>query len=513
MKSILFYSLLNSLSIKIPPNILNFSIKSICCDSNSVEKDCLFLGIPGENFNGGVFWDEAIRNGAAAAIIGKSACIEKPPKESDQVLVIPDPVEEVFGNLISKFWDNPSKKMKLIGVTGTNGKTTTTFILEFLVKRFRNNTALFGTLFNRWSNFEEKAIHTTNFSYDLQRKLFLAYQSNVEYVILEVSSHALAQGRVAGCEFASAIFTNLSRDHLDYHATMESYFETKASLFTSNYLVNKNILPVINVDNEWGKLLANRLKGRCLRAGINQKEIYKNNDLEIYVTEIDYREEGTFCNLHTPSGDTKLYIPLIGEYNLMNVIQSFGMLIQFGFDLQELSEAIRYFPGVPGRMEKINCREELLSSKISIPTVIVDYAHTPDGLKNILINLRRIYSGKIICLFGCGGDRDTSKRSVMGSIAEKYSDKVVITSDNPRNEDPKRIINDILLGVAGKNNIIVEVDRIKAIEIAINLASKDDIVLIAGKGHEDYQVLKGITIEMDDREIAYNNLLKLKNGS
>ena len=322
---------------------------------------------------------------------------------------------------------------------------------------------------------------------------------------MEVSSHALDQKRVSGCHFSGAIFTNLTHDHLDYHSSMEAYYEAKAQLFKSPYLDNGEISSVVNIDDCWGYKLSEDINKSCWRASL--KFDWKNSlTPELYFTDLKMTSYGVEGVLHSPLGHGSFRSPLIGNFNLMNMLQAVGILLLKGFNLEELLTAIATFPGVPGRMEKIQVDSTL-------PLVLVDYAHTPDGLRNALTTLRCFVSGKLICVFGCGGDRDKKKRPEMGSIATELADRIIITSDNPRNEDPKLILNDILAGTTAKNDVIVEIDREAAIQKAIFEASANDLILIAGKGHEDYQILKTKTIKFDDRECARKALISKKTNS
>ena len=397
------------------------------------------------------------------------------------------------------FWGNPSNQMCLIGITGTNGKTTTSYLIEFLTSSLGNPSALFGTLINRWPNHEEASTYTTTFAVPLQAKLSKAVEAGVQYASMEVSSHALSQNRVAGCYFSGAIFTNLSRDHLDYHTSMESYYAAKASLFRSYLIEDGNPRSVINVDDKWGGFLAKELNHKCWTCSLKEKSKTREKP-DLYVSNLRITQDGYTGKLFTPFGSGNFFSPLIGDFNLMNTLQAVGVLVQRGFSLNDLVLALNHFPGVPGRMELINI--DGFKVKDGYPLVIVDYAHTPDGLQNALIASRSLTNEKLICVFGCGGDRDKGKRSKMGEVASKFADYVVITSDNPRQEDPIEIIKDIQKGLTLDSKTFVETDRSLAIQIAIEKAMKNDVVLIAGKGHEDYQILKDQTIHFDDREQA-----------
>ena len=510
MKKINLHKLLYSVGI-VPPSILiDSEIKHISFDSRNVKKGTLFLGLQGTKIDGGIYWRDAINNGAGAAIVSKE--VEKFYGEINykRVLVLDKPLDDIFGQIIAEFWDRPSRKLKLIGVTGTNGKTTTTFILEYLLKDLGKRVALFGTLYNRWPNFSETSIHTTDFADKLQPKLHAARKANVEFAIMEVSSHSLAQNRISGCEFVASVFTNLTQDHLDYHLDMESYFETKMRLFRSPYLISKDCFSVVNVDDDWGLKLFNKIDPSSLAVSIEKKEKFLNYKNYFYCSKKKLTNKGSSCVLHTPSQQIEVFIPLVGEFNLINALQAITVLYKLGFSLKDISNSLKHFPGVPGRMENVKIQGNDLEN--SLPNVIIDYAHTPDGLKKVLESINQFAKGNVITVFGCGGDRDSRKRPLMGSIAENLSDYIFVTSDNPRTENPKNIIEDILSGIKNRNKTNIVLDRNTAIEKAVNFAQNNDVVLIAGKGHENYQILKNKTINFDDKKVATHFLArKVKN--
>ena len=493
------HTLLKAIDFQVPSGLANPEIKNLSCDSREIEKGDLFLGLDGEKVDGGNFWAKAIERGACAAIISKKASLLNPPTNEDPVVILPEPVSLFMGKLAADFWGKPSSEICLIGITGTNGKTTTSFLIEFLTTSLGHPSALFGTLINRWPNHEETSKYTTTFAVPLQAKLRKAVQAGVEYGAMEVSSHALSQNRVAGCDFSGAIFTNLSRDHLDFHDSMESYFEAKASLFLSHLIVDDAPRSVVNIDNNWGELLAKKLNQKCWTCSLKVNSRCRQKP-DLYMSNLQIVNHGYKGKLHTPFGSENFFSPLIGDFNLMNILQAVGILVQRGFPLNDLLAALKKFPGVPGRMEVINM--DRFKVKDGYPLVIVDYAHTPDGLQNALIASRSLTKKKLICVFGCGGNRDKGKRAKMGEVASKIADCVVVTSDNPRQEDPFEIIKDIEKGITYASEISVEPERSMAIQLAIAKANKNDVVLIAGKGHEDYQILKDQTIRFDDSDQA-----------
>ncbi|WP_269609733.1 UDP-N-acetylmuramoyl-L-alanyl-D-glutamate--2,6-diaminopimelate ligase [Prochlorococcus marinus] len=493
------HTLLEAVNLQVPPGLVNPEIKNLSCDSREIEKGDLFLGLDGEKVDGGTYWSKAIERGACAAMISKKASILNPPTNEDPVVIIPDPVSLFIGKLAADFWGKPSSEICLIGVTGTNGKTTTSFLIEFLTASLGYPTALFGTLINRWPNYEKTSKYTTAFAVPLQEQLSKAVRAGIEYAAMEVSSHALSQNRVAGCDFSGAIFTNLSRDHLDYYDSMESYFEAKASLFRAHLTNDNSPRSVVNIDDKWGAKLAKELNKKCWTCSLKENSQAKEKP-DLYITNLRIMQDGYKGKLHTPFGVEKFFSPLIGDFNLMNILQAVGILVQRGLPLNDLLVALNKFPGVPGRMQLINM--DGFKVKDGYPLVIVDYAHTPDGLRNALIASRSLTKKKLICVFGCGGNRDKGKRSKMGEVAAKFADYVVVTSDNPRQEDPSEIIKDIEKGITFDSEISIEPERSIAIQLAIAKANKNDVILIAGKGHEDYQILKDQTIYFDDREQA-----------
>jgi UDP-N-acetylmuramoyl-L-alanyl-D-glutamate--2,6-diaminopimelate ligase len=487
----LLHPLLRQVGLAVPPSLANTEVRGISCDSRRVGPGTLFIGLPGTRVDGGSFWPEVLAAGACAAVIGRSAAAATPPGPEDGVIVVDGPVAAWAGELAAEFWQQPSRRLTLIGVTGTNGKTTTTHLIEHLSAATGRPAALFGTLQNRWPGHSVTASHTTPFADTLQAQLAQAVEAGASLAAMEVSSHALDQGRVAGCRFAGAVFTNLTQDHLDYHLTMEAYFEAKAVLFTEPLLAGG---AVVNGDDPWGRMLADRLAtaGRpCWRSSLEDPEA------ELRVSDLTLGADGVTGTLITPTGSGSFRSPLVGRFNLMNLLQAVGALVQQGLPLGQVLAGLGTFRGVPGRMEPVPTPEGIAG-----PAVLVDYAHTPDGLESALVACRPFTEGRLICVFGCGGDRDRSKRPQMGEIAARLADAVVVTSDNPRTEDPQRILDDVVAGIAAGTDLLVECDRAVAIAESIAAANPSDLVLIAGKGHEDYQILGTTRIHFDDREEA-----------
>lgn len=491
----LLHPVLQQVGLEVPLGVPNGELSGISCDSRRIGRGTLFVGLPGTQVDGGCFWPQALQAGAVAAVISEAAAALQPPGPGDAVLVAPEPLTRWAGELAAAFWSQPSRRLALIGVTGTNGKTTTTYLIEHLAVSSGRPSALFGTLVNRWPGHSVTAQHTTAFADLLQAQLAQAVEAGAQIGAMEVSSHALDQKRVAGCHFSGAVFTNLTQDHLDYHPSMQAYFEAKARLFAEPLLAGG---AVVNGDDPWGAQLVSRLGKACWRSSL------EDPSAELFIRDLQLGAGGVRGVLQTPAGEGAFHSPLVGRFNLMNLLQAVGALVQQGVPLAQLLEGLANFRGVPGRMERV-----VVGDGGGDPAVLVDYAHTPDGLANALAACRPFTKGRLICVFGCGGDRDRSKRPQMGAIAAQLADRVVVTSDNPRTEDPLSILNDVVAGISAGTDLVVEVDRARAIALGIAAAEPCDLVLIAGKGHEDYQILGTTKIHFDDREEA-ERALRLK---
>jgi UDP-N-acetylmuramoyl-L-alanyl-D-glutamate--2,6-diaminopimelate ligase len=487
----LLHPLLQQVGVAIPEGLPNREVLSISCDSRRVGRGTLFIGLPGTKVDGGSFWPQALADGAVAALVSPAAAASQPVGGGQPVLVLEEPLALWAGRIAAEFWGQPSRRLALIGVTGTNGKTTTTHLIEHLAAAAARPPALFGTLVNRWPGHSVTAQHTTAFADLLQGQLAQAVEAGAGIAAMEVSSHALDQQRVAGCSFAGAVFTNLTQDHLDYHPSMEAYFEAKSQLFSEPLLAGA---AVVNSDDPWGRQLAERLQrqGRpCWRSSLEDPAA------ELFITDLEMGATGVNGELISPLGRGRFHSPLVGRFNLMNLLQAVGVLQQQSIPLEALLAGLASFRGVPGRMERVSA-----PGNEPAPAVLVDYAHTPDGLENALRACRPFTAGRLICVFGCGGDRDRSKRPQMGAIAARLADQLVVTSDNPRTEDPQRILEDVVAGIPAGVALQVEPDRGSAIAATIAAAAPGDLVLIAGKGHEDYQILGTTKIHFDDREEA-----------
>ncbi len=493
------HSLLTAVGLPIRPDLENPFITSISSDSRNIKKGGLFLGLPGHNVDGGIFCNDAFNSGAVAALISADAARRIPLSSCKSVVVCPEEVDKCIGKISAVFWNRPSLKLPLIGVTGTNGKTTVSYLIEHLSLTSGISTALLGTLENRWSGHAEVASHTTSFADHLQENLASALSRGAELGVMEVSSHALDQNRVYGTLFSGAVFTNLTQDHLDYHSSMESYFLAKSKLFQPPLLKQDQKICVINVDDPWGKRLANTLGNNCWRSSLSiDNQI--GHDMELTIKEININDNRECTGLLiTPVGEGYFTTNLLGQFNLMNLLQAVGILLLQGLPFEPLLKAVSSFSGVPGRMEWV--RPDGIDLE-KVPTVLVDYAHTPDGLDNALQAAKSLAKGNLVCVFGCGGDRDKAKRPLMGRIASSIADQLVITSDNPRTEEPKSILEDILKGISKTGNVVVNEDREQAIRDAILNAAPNDLVLIAGKGHENYQIIGHTKYSLDDRKTS-----------
>lgn len=463
------------------------AITGVSYDSRLISAGNAFVCIPGEKVDGNQFVAEAIKNGASIIF----SEIEQAHLSVPSVKV--SNARLSLALLADHFYDYPSHKLRVIGVTGTNGKTTTTHLLEHIFNESGRKTGLIGTLGARFggeSNYQNTK-HTTPQSSDLHKLLASMAASGVSHVAMEVSSHALVQSRVAGCHFVAACLTNVSQDHLDYHQTMDSYWRAKRRLFSE--LVNsvhQNKYTVVNLDDD----LAEQFLSACDPA-ITRWTYGWTERADVYVNQAEFGFAGMDLSLTTPKGTLELSLKLTGRFNVYNVMAAVAVSLAEGVELRQCKQALEVFNGVPGRFEKVSRQLD------GEPLCIVDYAHTPDGLENVLKTARGLVpeGGKLIVVFGCGGDRDSSKRPQMGEIAETWGDSVIITSDNPRSEEPEQIIGDILAGIKRAFRVKVEPDRSAAIRLAISMANDCDVVVVAGKGHENYQILQDRTIPFDDR--------------
>lgn len=471
---------------------LELEVKGLSTNSHACKPGDVFIGMPGTRVDGGDFWQSAIAAGAIAAFISPQAYQHRSPTTGECVIPLKD-MTIACAEIAAAFYGYPADILKLIGVTGTNGKTTTTHLIEHLLQQAKLPTALLGTLYSRWPGHQRTATHTTPFPVELQAELAQALEAGTQLAVMEVSSHALAQKRVWRCAFDVAVFTNLTQDHLDYHIDLEDYFEAKALLFNEDYLQGRAI---INQADAYGQQLLERLPSdRVWTYSLT------SSSADLYTADLTYAANGVSGTLYTPHGVVPFTSPLVGQFNLENMMAAIGAALHLGVSLDVIQAALTQFKGVPGRMEQVKV------SKAQDISVIVDYAHTPDSLENALKATRPFVPGQLICVFGCGGDRDRTKRPQMGHIAQTLADVVYVTSDNPRTESPDAILQEIVAGMDASFKVpTVIADRATAIATAIENAQPGDGILIAGKGHEDYQILGTEKIHFDDREQAQTAL-------
>ncbi len=457
-------------------------IQDISYNSQTTKKGDIFVCLAGEKTDGHKFAQQAEKAGASAILAQKL-----PENISIPVLIVKD-TQRIISDLAGIIFDYPSKKLNLIGITGTNGKTTVTHLIERIFEYNKQNCGLIGTLGYKlnYNDTYKDAKHTTPQAPELQKTLKLMLENKIENVVMEVSSHALAQHRVGSCNFNCAVLTNLTQDHLDYHITMQNYFEAKAILFKN---LEKGSIAIINQDDERAEKFT-----QIIPEGVKVLTYGINKNADVKASNIKFSTYGSTFECNTPLGIYKVNLQMTGMFSIYNALAALTTAISQNLDINLTLKALEETQGVAGRFEAIT----------KSPLTIVDYAHTPDGLENVLNAAKKILptGGKLICVFGCGGDRDATKRPKMGAISEKLADISIITSDNPRSEDPQQIITDILSGIKSlsQDKIMVEADRHLAIKLASQIARPNDIVVIAGKGHEDYQILKDNTIHFDDRE-------------
>lgn len=462
-------------------------ITGITYDSREVKPGNAFFCFPGQKVDGNQFIGDAIAAGAAC-VVSEHA----PGTDNEKLIVVAD-VALALAMASREFYGNPSASLRLLGVTGTNGKTTTTHLVERILNECGRQCGLIGTLGIRSKSAPgyHEAKHTTPLSSDLQRMLAAMRDEGSSHVAMEVSSHALVQKRVTGCDFASACLTNITQDHLDFHKTMDHYWRSKRLLFEQLAASPvKDKLAVVNFDDPLAKeFLAAATNVRQLTYGFSQ-------EADIHVLTTESRLAESLVKLATPEGQVDLRLKLVGRFNVYNVMAALAIAYGEGVSFAQAAGCLENFAGVAGRFEVVSHRRG------QEPLCIVDYAHTPDGLENVLKAASGLVNqdGKLIVVFGCGGDRDASKRPQMGEIAEKLATEVFVTSDNPRSEDPQQIIANILAGIKRMRHVRVDADRARAISLAVSQASEKDVVVVAGKGHEDYQILADKVIHFDDRE-------------
>jgi UDP-N-acetylmuramoyl-L-alanyl-D-glutamate--2,6-diaminopimelate ligase len=470
---------------------LDQDVRDVTYDSRAVESGFVFVAIHGAKTDAHRFIPQAIERGAVA-IISEGSSDET---DVDTAVIgwiqVPD-TRATLAQAAAAIHGNPSHKLKLVGITGTNGKTTTAHLVDSIIRAAEGTSAMFGTIQHRIGSQAATARHTTPEAADIQRMLAQAVASGCRSAVMEVSSHAIELHRADALKFAVAVFTNLTRDHLDYHQTMENYFAAKARLF-NGALDSQLGASVINLDDEYGRRLLGSARGRILTYGFSP-------DADVRTDQFNLSPRGLSYTATTPMGQINMASPLVGRFHVYNTLAAIGAGLALGVGLETIAQGIRDCRTVAGRFEQVTLDD---GRELGF-AVIVDYAHTDDALKNVLQTAREVAgSGRVITVFGCGGDRDRTKRAPMGEIAALLSDVAIVTSDNPRTEEPLAIIADIEVGMQRTGRDYVRLpDRRQAIFRAISEARAGDIVVIAGKGHETYQILGERTIHFDDKEVA-----------
>ena len=469
-------------------------VTDVTHDSRQAGAGSLFVAVRGLTMDGHRFIEDVMRRGA----VGIISELEVPEGFEGAWLQVGE-ARKALAQAAAVINGNPSHQLKLVGITGTNGKTTTTYLTYALAEANGEKSAMLTTVEYRIGEKSEPAIRTTPEASDTQRFLREAVEEGCQVATMETSSQAIDMHRCDALRFQVAIFTNLTRDHLDYHLTMENYFDAKKKLFDGR-LGEKPASSVINIDDEWGAKLADELKAN------NQKVVTFaiNNSADLTPENIEVSLlKGTSFLLKTPQGERQVNSPLVGKPHVYNILAATSTALELGYDLDKIVNGIETCVGAPGRFERVPHDGDF--------AIVVDYAHSDDALLNVLRTARDLTNGRIITVFGCGGDRDKTKRAPMGEVAGKHSDLAIITSDNPRTEDPLKIISQIEVGIKETNCPFLSIsDRREAIHTAISKAKAGDVVLIAGKGHETYQIIGNDKFHFDDREIALEALEKLK---
>jgi UDP-N-acetylmuramoyl-L-alanyl-D-glutamate--2,6-diaminopimelate ligase len=469
------------MEIALPAGASNLEIRQVACDSRKVQPGALFFALHGAKADGNAFIQDAVKRGAVAIASAEPA--PSTPLGGVAWIQVRD-ARKALALASANFFGHPANALQLVAVTGTNGKTTTTSVIDAIVKASGAKTGLFGTIAYHTPLGDYPAPNTTPESVDLQGFFAEIRDAGGQYVVLEASSHSLAMDRLWGCHFQAAVFTNLTREHMDYHKTFEDYFAAKKRLFEGTGAGAPEVA-VLNTDDEFGKRLAGLAK-KTVTYGLE-------SHADITTKKFQLTFDGLTFTTQTPNGKVQVVSPLVGRINVYNLLAAIGTAQALAFSNEVIESGIRNLESVSGRFQRVDLGQPFL--------VIVDYAHTDDALENLICTARELNpKGRIITLFGCGGEKDRTKRPIMGEVTGRLSDLTILSSDNPRGEDPLKIISDIIVGLqktAGK--YLIEPDREKAIGLAMDEARAGDMVLLAGKGHENYQILADRTLEFDDR--------------
>lgn len=474
--------LLSFLHPLVPFTVEDPEISSIENDNRKVQKGSLFICIKGYTVDGHDFAESAVEKGAAAVLA------ERPLKLAVPVIVVKD-TARAMAVLADAFYGQPTQKLRLIGITGTNGKTTTSHLIEKIFSDQGQKTGLIGTMYTKIADKKMETKNTTPESLTLQKTFQQMVQEGVETTVMEVSSHALDLGRVHGCDYDVAVFTNLTQDHLDYHKTMDEYKRAKSLLFAqlgNSFQAGKPKFAILNADDSASDMFRRSTAAHVYTYGIDQKA-------DIQAINIKMTSAGTRFELAIGVEKYPIQMQLLGKFSVYNVLAAISAALVCGIPIHEAIASIQAVKGVAGRFELVNAGQDF--------TVIVDYAHTPDSLENVLKTIQHFAKKKVFVVVGCGGDRDRTKRPLMAQIACQYATNPIFTSDNPRSEDPLAILKEMEAGVPGEFYLVIA-DRKEAIKKAVNQAEAGDVVLIAGKGHETYQIIGSVVHDFDDRHVA-----------
>lgn len=471
--------LLKSVEHRIPDSdVGDIEIEGVACDSRAVRRGHLFIAVAGTKLDGHRFVREAIERGAVAVVVEKDVSLD----DGIAKICVKD-TRGALAKIADEFYGTPSEKIRCVGITGTNGKTTISYLIDSIISAAGHKAGIIGTINYRIGERVIPSTNTTPGPIELRNFMNEMVRNSIDYAVMEVSSHALDQRRVEGIKFTVAVFTNLSGEHLDYHRTLGEYFNAKAKLFEG---LGKDSCALVNLDDEWGRKLLGRSKGKIMTYGVK-------SDAQFRASEIDLSLNGAKFAVDSPRGRLDISTRLIGLHNIYNIVASIAAGVCLEFSLDSIKRGIENLVSVSGRLEPIDCGQPF--------RLFIDYAHTDDALYNVLCALKPMISKRIIVVFGCGGQRDRAKRPRMGSVASELADFVIVTSDNPRSEEPEAIAKEVVTGIKTKDYQVI-LDRQEAIKEALSKAKEGDCVLIAGKGHETHQILKNTTVAMDDREIA-----------
>jgi len=489
--------LLNGIGIVARTGNLDILIKGVADDSRMVEDGYVFVCMPGIHDSQNAYWiygtdgndyiPDAVRRGAVAIVSEKSI-----PSAADGVTFIQvQDARYALAKIAAEFHGNPSRKLKVVGITGTNGKTSTCYLSRSVLTAGDIKTAISGTIIQRVAGSDMPAGMTTPEAHRLQKMLKNALEEGFDSVVMEVSSHALELKRADGIEFDVAVFTNLTQDHLDFHRDMRGYLASKTHLFSHLMKNDKRPFAIINVDDPTGEHIIQNTRAEVITYAVQ-------NEADLRVCDFQSTADGLAFRVSIRgSEELEVKLQLLGEYNLHNALAAMGIGISQGLDLEVIKAGLESLDSVPGRFERVDCGQDYI--------VVIDYAHTPDALERVLNAARKLTEGRLITVFGCGGDRDKGKRPLMGRIATDLSNYSIVTSDNPRSEDPMEIISQIQEGING--NVYEAIpDRRSAIQRAVEMVEKGDMIVIAGKGHENYQILNDGRIHFDDREVACESI-------